>query len=366
MALRFCLVVILLAICVALQPTDKTVLAVGGPPAFCGTESAPPLADPRDSGRRKCGPEVKHTYRPKYKGIGFEILDSESKACFVPDQQYKLLDEIVGTIVATASYDRNLKEKSAKIEQARRISKAISDTLKARGFRLFIPTETLGDSLINRNVPGEPERHIFDCDTGSLIFLTVAENLGAPVTLVDITLPSGAGHNYVRWQIDQQTSFDWDVNGQAECLTPSGLPSYEGRAMSRREIFGYALGLRASVWETLEKYDPALVDYRNASKLYPQDPVYSNNFAWMIATKEVANKKGLRKEALAASQHAIAVTRTAGYLDTLACVYALLGDFEEAIRIQTEAVKMPLSKPSFEKRLALFKSVPPKDCTGEK
>ena len=52
------------------------------------------------------------------------------------------------------------------------------------------------------------------------------------------------------------------MNGQAECLTPTDLPNYEGRSMSREETFGYALGLRASIWEMLEKYDSAISDYR--------------------------------------------------------------------------------------------------------
>lgn len=358
---------ILFVICVGSTATNQSVFSRGRPPASqCGAMYAEPLANSVDSGRRKCGMKMKRAYRPKHKGLAFEILDSESKACFVPDQEYKLLDEIVDTVVRSVKYDRNLKGNEAKIEQARQISKAISDTLKARGFALLIPTETLGDSLVNRNANGEPERHIFDCDTGSIIFLTVTENLGAPVALVDITLPSGSGHNYVRWYIDQQVSFEWDMNGQSECSTPSDLPSYEGRSMSRRETLGYALGLRASVWETLEKYDYVISDYREAMKLYPQDPVYYNNFAWVVATREVSHRKQLQKDALAASEHAIAVTRTPGYLDTLGCVYALVGDFESAIKLQTEAVKMAPGKTEFGERLRQFMSVPPKDCTGAK
>jgi hypothetical protein len=100
--------------------------------------------------------------------------------------------------------------------------------------------------------------------------LTVAENLGAPVSLVEITLPSGSGHNYVRWKIDENTSMDWDMNGQSECATPPNLASYEGRSMTRSETLGYALTLRADLWKDRGLYESAISDYRGAMKLYPQ------------------------------------------------------------------------------------------------
>ena len=48
----------------------------------------------------------------------------------------------------------------------------------------------------------------------------------------------------------------------------------------------------------------------------------------IVATRELRKRKELQKDALAASQHATTVMRTANYLDTLACVYAFIGDFK--------------------------------------
>jgi hypothetical protein len=56
----------------------------------------------------------------------------------------------------------------------------------------------LSDALIDRVDSNGSKRHIFDCDTGSFIFLTIAENLGAPVALVEIPLAGNNDHNYVR------------------------------------------------------------------------------------------------------------------------------------------------------------------------
>jgi tetratricopeptide (TPR) repeat protein len=138
--------------------------------------------------------------------------------------------------------------------------------------------------------------------------------------------------------------------------------------MSSEETFGYAIGLRASIWETLDKYDSAISDYRAAIRFYPQDHTYYNNFAWIVATKELRNRKELQKDALAASQHARTVMRTANYLDTLACVYAFTGDFKKAILLESEAVKTARGKDeaAFRERLAGFLNPKPKDCTGAK
>ena len=298
MFFRFCLLTALTTIsvylCIAQQSAPLTRVPAA---AYCGEMYAPPFASFSNIGTRKCAAAVERKYIPRYKGIGYEILDSESKACFVPDQACRLLDEIIDTVMKSVKYKPGLTNRQAKIEQARQISKKISDTLKERGFALHIPTETLSDALIERNLPGEPEQHVFDCDIGSFIFLTVAENLHAPVSLVDITLPSGSGHNYIRWYIDGETSLDWDMNGQAECVTPLNPANYEGKSMSRNDSLGYALTLRALLWENQKLYESAISDYRAASKLYPQAPVSYNNFAWLIATKEVSDRKKFQQEA---------------------------------------------------------------------
>jgi tetratricopeptide (TPR) repeat protein len=275
-----------------------------------------------------------------------------------------LLDDLIDAVAKSVKYDSKITDTRTKIEQAKRISQRISDVLKERGFELYIPTETLSDALDERNLPGEPERHVFDCDTGSFIFLTVAENLGAPLSLVEITLPSGSGHNYVRWRIDDRTSLDWDLNGQAECITPPNLANDEGRSMSRTETLGYAFTLRAALWRGHGQYANAIADYREAMRLYPQSPDPYNNFAWTIATREIPDRKLLQNDALVAAEQAIIISRRPNYLDTLACVNALMGNFSQAIKYQSEALAEDPRNDSFQERLALFKIQ--KDCTGAK
>jgi tetratricopeptide (TPR) repeat protein len=296
--------------------------------------------------------------------LGFELLDSESEACFVPDAEYQLLDSLIDQVEKQVQYDPKISDEQQRLSQARLISKTISDTLAQNGFGLYIPTDTLSDALLDRNIAGGSPRHIFDCDSGSFIFLTITDSLKAPVSLVDITLPSGTGHKYVQWKLDELHSMNWDMNGRAECLTPPNLPAYQGKVMSPQQTRGYALTIRANIWEMRQQYDRAISDFKAAMRLYPESPLSFNNFAWLVATKEIPNRKTFLDEALTASLRSTSIEDRANYLDTLACVYALKGDKQQAIKIESDALKRSPFNPHFKSRLELFSEH--KDCTGEK
>lgn len=155
---------------------------------------------------------------------------------------------------------------------------------------------------------------------------------------------------------------NWDMNGRAECLTPPNLPAYQGKPLSREQTMGYALALRAEMWSERQIYDRALDDFRSAMQMYPEASLPYNNFAWMIATKNVPGRKMLVTDALNAATKATSIEDTANYMDTLACVYALKGDFVKAIKIEDKALEVSPGNTDFEVRLSLFhKSA---DCTG--
>ncbi len=327
----------------------------------CGSGNAGPIAPHRDGADRPCDPNGKRQYVPRHKGIGFDILNSESKACFVPDQEYQLLDELIDAVVGKVKYDANSK---SPVDQAITISRAVTETLREKGFALYIDTETLSDALIDRNAAGEPPRRIFDCDTGSLIFLTVAENLEAPVAMVEMPLPhSKFHHNFVRWLRGNSALLEWDMNLGSRCEAPQGLTGFEGKSMSSDETIGYALSLRPNLWRRQKQYDRALADFHTSMILYEGSDVY-NNLAWLIATQEVSNRDILKDEALTAARHAVGIWPTANYQDTLSCVFALRGDFPSAITTETKALGEGYDD-DYDRRLKLFQMVPPKDCTGQ-
>jgi len=366
MPARFSVAFLIFISCAAqLSASDEPRINATHPPlAHCGEIYAPPFEDRSDAWDRQCDDHGVRSYTHRHDGLGFEILDSESQACFVPDEEYKLLDLLVDQVEAKVQFDPKTSGYAEQLKQAIVISKTISDTMAENGFGLYIPTDTLSDALLNRASAGQTERHIFDCDTGSFIFLTISDSLKAPVSLVDITLPSGSGHNYVQWKLDDSHSMNWDMNGRAECLTPPNLQAYQGKPMSREQTLGYALSLRAEMWSKRQIYDRALADFHSAMRMYPEDPLSYNNFAWMIATKDVPKRDELMSDALNAALKATSIDNTANYLDTLACVYALKGSFAQALNIENEALAKSPRNADFEARLSLFhRSV---NCSGAK
>lgn len=186
--------------------------------ADCGTGYAAPFADPAP--RRTCPDRAGRHYQPLHKGIGYDILNLESEACFVSDSAFALLDKIVDRALARLTpAERTGKGISAKA-RALAVSKATSDTLAEMGFGLYIPTETLSDALVSRAAPGQPAAYIEDCDTASLILMTVADALNLPTNLVEITLHSGSQHNYVHWPLGGRNFVNWDTNARDVCQTP--------------------------------------------------------------------------------------------------------------------------------------------------
>jgi tetratricopeptide (TPR) repeat protein len=327
----------------------------------CGSFSSEPIAPPSDGKDRRCDAVRERKYKPRHKGIGFEILDSESQACFVPDQEYRLLDEIIDAVASRVDHPSG---SNTQMSEAKNISQTTSDVMTSRGFAIFIDTETLSDALLDRNAAGEAERHIFDCDTGSLILLTVAENLGRSAALVEIPLShSDFHHNYVQWlSHDGEEPLGWDMNMKLVCITPSGLTGRDGKGMSRDETIGYALSLRAKLWERQAQYERAISDYRAAFKLYGGSSAY-NNFAWLVATRQVPGRKDLQAEALSSAQKAISMWPSANYEDTLACVFALQQNFAKASDVELQAID-DTPKATYKHRLEMFEKEH-RDCTGE-
>jgi hypothetical protein len=74
----------------------------------CGDIYAPPFANPADAGRRSCPTAVPRTYHPRHDGLGYEILRLESDACFVPDEFFQLLDQLVDEGSSRAKRPREL------------------------------------------------------------------------------------------------------------------------------------------------------------------------------------------------------------------------------------------------------------------
>jgi hypothetical protein len=215
------------------------------PHVVCGAKNAEPTAILWDADDRKppqCDQEHRpRQYVPKYKGLAYDILNFESEACFVPDVAFQILDDIVTKVVerVTAAGVSDIEQKILLI------SRTTSAVLSEIGFALWIPTETLSDAMFQRRAETEKFRHIFDCDTGSMILLTIGEALDIKAFLVESTIPSNNNprrivqHNFVSWPLNLERSINWDMNAKEICKTPTGgqLP-YQGQQLTKRQLWG--------------------------------------------------------------------------------------------------------------------------------
>jgi len=339
-------------------------LSLSAPLPVCGDERlyAQPIASPGPAvGPRPCPEPVARSYSPRYRGLGYEVLMIESAACFVPDDSFRLLDSLIdqarGSLASGLSTDADWQK------QATRTFTTLGATLLANGFELYVPTDTLGDALVSRALP-EGGQHIADCDTSAFLYLSVAESLSLPMHMVEIRLPSGESHNYLRWTSGNGRSMDWDTNGRAQCRTPETLPAWQGRTLSRDEVLGYATLLRGEFWQKKGAFEKALADYRSGTRRYPQSPKGQNNLAWLIASTAAFKGAAFQAEALAAAQRAMALQPDANTLDTLACVRARSGDFAGAVAAEKQALVLKPENKGFSARMSRFRSLSPKDCVG--
>jgi tetratricopeptide (TPR) repeat protein len=95
----------------------------------------------------------------------------------------------------------------------------------------------------------------------------------------------------------------------------------------------------------------------------PDSVLINNSLAWMLATSSEAARRDPEKAVQLAEKIAAATERTlANYLDTLACAYAAAGRFDDAVRVEKEALVKAKERDQhdlvaeFEGRLALFES----------
>lgn len=281
--------------------------------------------------------------------IGYIILDIEREIPGRPDVKTAL-----GTIIklaVEAIKQSKVDEISDEREKAIAIFRAIASTLRFNGYHHKVGTYP--ESLTS--VLSSPAK-LFDCDTGTFIFLSVADELGLPVSMVEVEVadydPSRAfgDHNFVRWTLKDGGTVDWDANDE-RLRRGDRQTSLYGYAWSKDQLLGYVLFARGLAWEKLNKFDRSLVDYDESIKSFPTWHKAKNNIAWLLSSRRELQTLGRQKEALTLAQEVVSVHPTPNNRDTLACAYALNGDFESAVRIQKKVVQDSPGAASFRENL---------------
>jgi tetratricopeptide (TPR) repeat protein len=96
---------------------------------------------------------------------------------------------------------------------------------------------------------------------------------------------------------------------------------------------------RGQLFVAMGLYQPAIEDLRMAAKSSPENAVYANTLAWLLATCPDA-KFHNGKEAVRLALNAVSIDRNAQYLDTLAAAQSRKGDFKQAVETQQAALDL--------------------------
>ncbi|BAN49318.1 hypothetical protein [Metapseudomonas resinovorans] len=186
-----------------------------------------------------------------------------------------------------------------------------------------------------------------DCDLSSLVYLSISETIGLPICFVEVP-----GHNFIRWNFTNGKYINWDTNFGYNRFTDDEYARMYGAQkeqidngtylsnMTKANVLGYFGLCRGGTLDSQGKIDEAISEYYFGLENYPQSPVPGNVLAWKFVSSRRAQQIITPNQALELSRKACSIFRSADNLDTLACVLAEHGEFEEAIAIETEAYQL--------------------------
>lgn len=311
--------------------------------------------------------------------IGHNILVEDRRAESIPDAIFERLDFLISRVQNEIPLGDN-QDPAVAMEKLKSIENTLIDNNYVCSIPYFLvatfaqglqPKPLSKCGLIyaeeNHNRKSHIEKHIdegfshVDCDLSSLLYLSISEKLDIPLCMVEVPQ-----HNFVRWKFEDGHYINWDTNYGYNRFTDRGYSDKYGALkaqidkgtylsnMSRDNVIGYFCFCRGLTFEGSSNQSEAIKEYFLSIEKYPQSPISRNNLSWKFVTSRDAQNLISGSQALAFARETIAISRTYGYLDTLACVLAELGEFEEAITIETEAYNMNPS-PEFEAMIKAFR-----------
>ncbi|MCE9545603.1 MAG: hypothetical protein K8T25_08810 [Planctomycetia bacterium] len=109
--------------------------------------------------------------------------------------------------------------------------------------------------------------------------------------------------------------------------------------------------------QTIRRIKTAADIYRREIQETPDSPTGYNQLAWLLGNSLGEADKAAAAEAIKASQKSLEIKPgSAGYLDTLARCYFASGDYEAAVRNQSEAVRLEPNSGLIKRQLEKFKT----------
>ncbi len=217
---------------------------------------------------------------------------------------------------------------------------AIQSVFGEQGYVLRVPTLLLTDALTTNR---------YDCDTGSFLFLSVAQRADLPLELVEVP-----EHNFVRW-VSEGSHLNWDINDATSYtdaryidgwyvsrhVDPDSDPTFGGYMVphTRSHIDGYhdfLLGLYAG-----RANDAALKEQLLLRSIERRPGVGKSlaGLAWLYASHE--DYTGDEHRRIALEYGRAAYERLPGdtfFQKVYSCALAANGRFDEAIAFERDHV----------------------------
>ena len=140
----------------------------------------------------------------------------------------------------------------------------------------------------------------------------------------------------------------------------------KGDFAKAREMFEAILGkdprsaeghrVLADLCAEQKAYREAIHHYQAALQRDPNNAVAHNNLAWLFATSEDQQFRNPRG-ALEHAQRAVALSgwQEAAFIDTLAEAFYVNGNFAEAVKVQTEALKLQPDNREYQEHMARYR-----------
>lgn len=307
-------------------------------------------------------------YAPQHHGIGQKFLDLEKGVGPVTPSEYAILDALLDEAkrrlqpipagLETAAYEafavNSLKTMDCILVRhgfvypgvglVQLLSDGLDPTYFTGAYYEMLKGKSHNDgriAFIEQRKPGP--FYVVDCDIASFLYLAMGELMGYPLSMVDMP-----GHNFIRWKRPDGTFIDFETMDGRETNddyyiagwgiphsflgTPGVLTTMTPAQLTAYEYFG--VGLSYS-WK--HDYPRTIENYLKAISTDATLNDSANNLSWFYAVNPQIEWRDPEKAVTYGKQSA-AIFANGDTLDTLACAYALAGDFTSAIQTEQKAI----------------------------